>query len=124
MDHRKIDPAEGGMSRNLQTVLLLIGLALSVISTGVILIFEFNEFKGEIDEGFRQHALVIDRNHADLLAKSDSDFRALLRTGENDRRELFGIIEDRRIETDEKLDDQREELYQIKLDIQVRPNTP
>ena len=120
MDKNNIEPAEGGMTRNSQTVIVLIGVAISAISTGALFIFEFNR---EINEGFRQHALIINQNHADLMKKSDADFKALLRSGEENRREFFRVIEDRRVETDDKLDDQSEELYQIKLDFQVGPDT-
>ena len=120
MDKNNIEPAEGGMTRNSQTVIVLIGVVISTISTGAVFVIDFNR---EINEGFRQHALVINQNHADLMKKADADFKALLRKGDEDRRELFRVIEDRRVETDEKLDDQREELYQIKLDFQVGPDT-
>ena len=97
MDRNSIDPAEGGMSRNLQTVILLVGVFISAICTGAVFSSEFNR---EIREGFRQHALVVNQNHADLMAKSDADLKALLRKGDEDRRELFGVIENRRIESD------------------------
>jgi len=113
--------AQVGISRNLQTWLMIISVALAAIGTTAVIIFEFN---GQITEGFRQQALVINQNHANLAAKADADLKALYLRQDEDRRELFGVIEHRRIETDQDLEDQRKELHQIKLDIQADPKSP
>ena len=93
MKRNRTDPAENCVTINTQTAIVLVGLVLTAISIGFIV-------SGQIREGFRQQALLINQNYASLVAKSDADFKALLRGGDDDSRELIGVIEDRRSETD------------------------
>ena len=119
MNKNKNRHAKRGMTRKVQTVIILVGLALPPIGAKALVFV----FIGQFNEGLTQQAHISDENHVNFAAKMSADFELLQRTRNEGRRELIGVIQRRRIEIDENLNDQRKELRQIKPDFQAKPDS-
>ena len=121
MNKNKNRPAKRGMTRKVQTVIILIVLVLPLIGAKTVPSFVVNR---QFKEGLTQQSLISDQNHANFVAKMSADFKLIQRARDEDRSELYGVIERHRIEIDENLEDQRKELRQIKQDFQTKPDSP
>ena len=125
MNKNKTRSVKRGRARTVKRGIVLVCLTLPPICANSCTkdLLHFG-LKGQLNESFRQHEIVANQSHADLNAKAITDSKALLRIRDEGYRELIGIIERRRIETNDNLDDQRKELRQLKRDFQAKPDSP